>query len=151
MWWVQGRKNIASICWKGQERRLKKWQGTGEMHGESASSTEGLRWAWLEGWGGLLRPGWGVWAFILRAGLRIVVFTFLHNLAQWRWNWREQDGRPRDQEGGYMEIRVRDGGAFMEKGFGHFEPGAGYFYLYSAHIWALNHGEYRKSSDLCWD
>lgn len=94
--------------------------------------------------GGLLRPGWGVWAFILRAGLRIVAFTFLHNLAQWRWNWRGQDGRPRDQEGGYVEIRVRDGGAFMEKGFGHFESGAGYFYLYSAHIWALNHGEYRK-------
>lgn len=37
-----------------------------------------------------------------------------------------------------------DGGAFMEKGFGHFESGAGYFYLYSGHIWALNHGEYRK-------
>lgn len=53
--------------------------------------------------------------FILRAGPRIVAFTFLHNLAQWRWNWRGQDGRPRDQEGGYVEIRVRDGGALWKR------------------------------------
>ena len=121
MWWAQGRKNIASVL-----------EGSGEASEEATRSRRG---AWREcfqqrrfemsltgGIGeeeivqeGLLRPGWGVWAFILRAGPRIVTFTFLHTLAQWRGNWRGQDGRPRDQEGGYVEIRVRDGGALWKR------------------------------------
>lgn len=52
--------------------------------------------------------------FILSAGPRTVSFTFLHNLALWRWDWSGQDGRLRDQEGGFMEVRVREGGALWK-------------------------------------
>lgn len=90
----------------------------GEVHGESASIrrlgmslTSGSREIVP---GRLLTPGERGWIFFSVQGIE---WYHLHFYTVWLFGdgvRRGQDGRPGDQEGGFMEVAVRGGGALWE-------------------------------------
>lgn len=56
--------------------------------------------------------------------------------------WGRTNEKLKDQEGGFMKVRVSEGGA-VEAIMDMFLTQPGYFCLYSALIWSPNHGEHK--------